>query len=148
VRSHGFNYSLDIIYMVPCFHFILVFIRTAFVLLAIEIDTDSPKGVTDAISSRKRIRLVKRPRAFATECVAFRWSFSRPMSVAWRPIGGSRYINRKGGRSFRDFFPMWYTEREDAPPRADARREPIVPLGYMPQPDRPSFAKVILLRQS
>lgn len=49
-----------------CFHFILVFVRIVFVLLAVEIDTGDPEGVTDTISSGKRIRPAKRRRALTT----------------------------------------------------------------------------------
>lgn len=64
---HGSNYSPGIISRyAACFHFTLVFVRAVFVLLVVEIDTDDLEGVTDAISSGKRIRPAKRRRALTT----------------------------------------------------------------------------------
>lgn len=57
-----------------------------FSFLVVEIDTDDPEGVTDTISSEKRIRPAKRRRALAT-CRFLVILLS--MSVAPRPIGGT-----------------------------------------------------------
>jgi len=63
---HDFNYSPGDYITMRLVFTLSLFSLEVFVLLVVEIDTGDPEGVTDTISSGKRIRATKRRRALTT----------------------------------------------------------------------------------